>query len=183
MRHIQTPHTAIQRPSRGGSPKGGKAGRGDDRHLILISRQQGEHRRSRGASNWHLWSNSRIQRNTNRLVKWLQTRRGEWWSSEGVTAEILTCQVHHSQNATTTPVAATPSCGHPPTNWEGLPTEWGLRVGRRSLTKTSQEMTTSLPADGNTIGGSSECRIPPSDALRREEAPKEGGPIMATPSI
>ena len=50
----------------------------------------------------------------------------------GTSAEQLACQVHRSQNATTTPLAATPLCGHPPTIWEGLPTEWGLRVSGAS---------------------------------------------------
>ena len=50
----------------------------------------------------------------------------------GSSAEQLACQVHRSQSATTTPLAATPLCGHPPTIWEGLPTEWGLRVSGAS---------------------------------------------------
>ena len=50
----------------------------------------------------------------------------------GSSAEQLACQVHHSQSAATTPLAATPLCGHPPTIWEGLPTEWGLRVSGAS---------------------------------------------------
>jgi len=50
----------------------------------------------------------------------------------GTSAEQLACQVHRSQSATTIPLAATPLCGHPPTIWEGLPTEWGLRVSGAS---------------------------------------------------
>ena len=50
----------------------------------------------------------------------------------GTSAEQLACQVHRSQSATTTPLAATPLCGHPPTIWEGLPTECGLRVSGAS---------------------------------------------------
>jgi predicted enzyme related to lactoylglutathione lyase len=46
-------------------------------------------------------------------------------SSMGATTEQLSCQVHRSQYATTTPLIATPSYGHPPTIWESLPTEWG----------------------------------------------------------
>ena len=53
----------------------------------------------------------------------------------GSSAEQLARQVHHSQSAATTPLTATPLCGHPPTIWEGLPTEWGLRESGASLPK------------------------------------------------
>jgi len=101
----------------------------------------------------------------------------------GTSAEQLACQVHRSQSATTTPLAATPLCGHPPTIWEGLPTEWGLRVSGASLTKMSPETTTSLQADGTTKRGTSRRRILPSNALRGEEAPKEGRPAEVTTDI
>ena len=68
----------------------------------------------------------------------------------GSSAEQLVCQVHRSQSATTTPLAATPLCGYPPTIWEGLPTEWGLRVSGGILTQMSPETTTSLQTDGTT---------------------------------
>jgi hypothetical protein len=68
-----------------------------------------------------------------------------------------------------------PVC-YSPTTWESSLTGWGLRVVENNLTKELLETTISLLAEVNTNRSTSGRRKPASNALRGEEASKEGGP-------